>query len=90
MVDQEPTRAPNEPIEEFLNEILDSGMPESRIYEYKFLLKFFDDFTNDENVNLGGPSGLSMPINYVMPLAEKIKGAVESGKEIIITCQISQ
>ena len=45
VVDQEPTRAPNEPIEEFLNEILDSGMPEPRIYEYKFLLKFFDDFT---------------------------------------------
>ena len=78
VVDQEPTRAANEPIEEFLNEILDSGMPEPRIYEYKFLLKFFDDFTNDENVSsmIFDPSGLSMPINYVMPLAEKIKGAV--------------
>ena len=89
VVDQEPTRAANEPIEEFLNEILDSGMPEPRIYEYKFLLKFFDDFTNDENVSsmIFDPSGLSMPINYVMPLAEKIKGAVESGKEIIVRAE---
>ena len=86
VVDQEPTKAPSDPIEEILNEILDADMPAPRVYEYKFLLKFFDDFTNDENVEsmIFDPSGLNMPINYVIPLAEKIKGAVESGKEIIV------
>ncbi len=86
LVDQEPTLADPEPIEQFLSEIVGEGMPSQRVYEYKFLLKFFDDFKNDENVDsmIFDPSGLSMPINYVLPLAEKIKAAVDSGKEVIV------
>ena len=41
LVDQEPTLADPEPFEQFLSEIVGEGMPSQRVYEYKFLLKFF-------------------------------------------------
>ena len=50
------------------------------------MLEFFEDFKNDERVSamIFDPSGLVVSIVYALPIAQKIKEAVDSGKTIIV------
>ena len=85
VVDQEPGKVEAEWWEQALEESL--GVAEStRVYQYRDMIKFFEDFKNDENVDamIFDPSGLGIQIPYVLAIAEKIKEAVDAGKEIVV------
>jgi protease-4 len=85
VVDQEPGRADLEWWEQALEESLGEG-ESTRVYQYRDMIKFFEDFKNDENVDamIFDPSGLGIQIPYVLAIAEKIKEAVDAGKEIVV------
>jgi len=85
VVDQEPGKVEAEWWQQALEESL--GTAEStRVYQYRDMIKFFEDFKNDENVDamIFDPSGLDIQIPYVLAIAEKIKEAVDAGKEIVV------
>ena len=83
VVDQAPTPAPVQWWEES-----EFGLAQSQpiYYPYQDMLDFFEDFKNDERVDamIFDPSGLGVSIVYALPIAKKIKEAVDSGKEIVI------
>ena len=89
VVDQEPVSRPSEWYEEALNDSLGGfgAQPTTpRLYEYRMLMKFFDDFKNDDRVTamIFDPTGLGINPAYALPLARKIKETVDSGKEIVV------
>ena len=89
VVDQEPVKRPSEWYEDALNDSLGGfgAQPATpRLYEYRMLMKFFDDFKNDDRVTamIFDPTELGINPTYALPLAKKIKEAVDSGKEIIV------
>ena len=85
VVDQPPTPPPPQ-----WWEGLDSGVLPSQnetiYYPYQDMLQYFEDFKNDERVGamIFDPSGLGVSIVYALPIAKKIKEAVDSGKEVIV------
>jgi len=85
VVDQEPGKVEAEWWEQVLEESL-GGAESTRVYQYRDMIKFFEDFKNDENVDamIFDPSGLGIQIPYVLAIAEKIKEAVDAGKEIVV------
>ena len=85
IVDQEPSTPEREWFEEALEESF-GQTSEMRVYQFRDMIQFFEDFKNDDNVNamIFDPSRLSVPIPYVLTIAEKIKEAVDNGKEIIV------
>lgn len=84
VVDQPPTPAPTQ----WYSEIDGLGLnpPQPIFYQYQDMLDFFEDFKNDERVSamIFDPSGLGVSIVYALPIAQKIKEAVDAGKEVII------
>ena len=84
VVDQPPTPAPTP----WYSEIDGLGLnaPQPIFYQYQDMLDFFEDFKNDERVSamIFDPSGLGVSIVYALPIAQKIKEAVDAGKEVII------
>ncbi len=85
VVDQEHGKDEAEWWEQALEESL-GGAESTRVYQYRDMIKFFEDFKNDENVDamIFDPSGLGIQIPYVLAIAEKIKEAVDAGKEIVV------
>ena len=84
VVDQPPTPPPAQWWED-----LDGVLPsqnETLYYPYQDMLDYFEDFKNDERVNamIFDPSGLGVSIVYALPIAEKMKEAVDAGKEIVV------
>ncbi len=76
---------PSEPEPQWYDEL--GFAEESTIYyPYQDMLEFFEDFKNDERVSamIFDPSGLGVSIVYALPIAQKIKEAVDSGKTIIV------
>lgn len=76
---------PSEPEPQWYDEL--GFAEESTIYyPYQDMLQFFEDFKNDERVSamIFDPSGLGVSIVYALPIAQKIKEAVDSGKTIIV------
>ena len=76
---------PSEPEPQWYDEL--GFAEESTIYyPYQDMLDFFEDFKNDERVSamIFDPSGLGVSIVYALPIAQKIKEAVDSGKTIIV------
>ncbi|GIS47091.1 MAG: hypothetical protein Ct9H90mP19_3280 [Gammaproteobacteria bacterium] len=55
-------------------------------YPYQDMLEYFEDFKNDERVDamIFDPSGLGVSIVYALPIAKKMKEAVDAGKEIVV------
>jgi hypothetical protein len=89
VVDQEPVKRPSEWYEDALNDSFGGfgAQPATpRLYEYRMLMKFFDDFKNDDRVSamIFDPTELGINPTYALPLARKIKEAVDSGKEVIV------
>ena len=84
VVDQPPTPAPTQ----WYSGIDGLGLnaPQPIFYQYQDMLDFFEDFKNDERVSamIFDPSGLGVSIVYALPIAQKIKEAVDAGKEVII------
>ena len=77
---------PSEPAAEWYDEF-DFGNNQSPIYyPYQDMLEFFEDFKNDDRVSamIFDPSGLGVSIVYALPIAQKIKEAVDAGKEVVI------
>ena len=78
VVDQEPVSRPSEWYEDALNDSLGGfgAQPTTpRLYEYRMLMKFFDDFKNDDRVTamIFDSTGLGINPTYALPLARKIK-----------------
>ena len=85
VVDQPPTPAPTQWYSEL--DCLGCGSQQQPIfYPYQDMLDFFEDFKNDDRVSamIFDPSGLGVSIVYALPIAKKIKEAVDAGKEVII------
>ena len=85
VVDQPPTPAPAQWYSEI--EGLDFGADAQPIfYPYQDMLDYFEDFKNDDRVSamIFNTAGLGVSIVYALPIAQKIKEAVDAGKEIII------
>ena len=85
VVDQPPTPAPAQWYSEI--EGLDFGADAQPIfYPYQDMLNYFEDFKNDDRVSamIFNTAGLGVSIVYALPIAQKIKEAVDAGKEIII------
>ena len=84
VVDQPPTPPPAQWWEDI--EGLVPAQNQMIYYPYQDMLQYFEDFKNDERVNamIFDPSGLGVSIVYALPIARKIKEAVDSGKEIIV------
>ena len=84
VVDQPPTPAPTQ----WYSEIDGLGLnpPQPIFYQYQDMLNFFENFKNDKRVSamIFDPSGLGVSIVYALPIAQKIKEAVDAGKEVII------
>ena len=77
---------PSEPAAEWYDEF-DIGSNQSPIYyPYQDMLEFFEDFKNDDRVSamIFDPSGLGVSIVYALPIAQKIKEAVDAGKEVVV------
>ena len=84
VVDQPPTPPPAQWWED-----LDGVIPSQNgtiYYPYQDMLEYFDDFKNDERVDamIFDPSGLGVSIVYALPIAKKMKEAVDAGKEIVV------
>ena len=84
VVDQPPTPPPAQWWED-----LDGVIPAQNgtiYYPYQDMLEYFDDFKNDERVDamIFDPSGLGVSIVYALPIAKKMKEAVDAGKEIVV------
>ena len=84
VVDQPPTPPPAQWWED-----LDGVIPSQNgtiYYPYQDMLEYFDDFKNDERVDamIFDPSGLGVSIVYALPIAMKMKEAVDAGKEIVV------
>ena len=84
VVDQPPTPPPAQWWED-----LDGVIPAQNgtiYYPYQDMLEYFDDFKNDERVDamIFDPSGLGVSIVYALPIAMKMKEAVDAGKEIVV------
>jgi len=84
VVDQPPTSPPAQWWED-----LDGVIPaqnQTIYYPYQDMLEYFDDFKNDERVDamIFDPSGLGVSIVYALPIAKKMKEAVDAGKEIVV------
>ena len=79
---------PSEPAAEWYAEFnFDFAGNESPIYyPYQDMLEFFEDFKNDDRVSamIFDPSGLRVSIVYALPIAQKIKEAVDAGKEVVV------
>jgi protease-4 len=85
VVDQPPTPAQTEWYSEI--EGLSFGADSQPIYyPYQDMLDYFEDFKNDDRVSamIFDTAGLGVSIVYALPIAQKIKEAVDAGKEIII------
>ncbi len=85
VVDQPPTPAQTEWYSEI--EGLSFGADSQPIYyPYQDMLDYFEDFKNDDRVSamIFDTGGLGVSIVYALPIAQKIKEAVDAGKEIII------
>ena len=70
VVDQEPVSRPSEWYEEALNNSLGGfgAQPTTpRLYEYRMLMKFFDDFKNDDRVTamIFDPTGLGINLSLI-------------------------
>ena len=84
VVDQPPTPPPAQWWED-----LDGVIPAQNgtiYYPYQDMLEYFEDFKNDERVDamIFDPSGLGVSIVYALPIAKKMKEAVDAGKEIVV------
>ena len=84
VVDQPPSPPPAQWWED-----LDGVIPSQNgtiYYPYQDMLEYFDDFKNDERVDamIFDPSGLGVSIVYALPIAKKMKEAVDAGKEIVV------
>ena len=85
VVDQAPTPAQTEWYSEI--EGLSFGADSQPIfYPYQDMLDYFEDFKNDDRVSamIFDTAGLGVSIVYALPIARKIKEAVDAGKEIIV------
>lgn len=85
VVDQPPTPAQTEWYTEI--EGLSFGADTQPIfYPYQDMLDYFEDFKNDDRVSamIFDTAGLGVSIVYALPIAKKIKEAVDAGKEIIV------
>ncbi len=85
VVDQPPTPAPTQWYLE-LDGLGFGSQQQPIFYPYQDMLDFFEDFKNDDRVSamIFDPSGLGVSIVYALPIAKKIKEAVDAGKEVII------
>ena len=84
VVDQPPTPPPAQWWED-----IDGVIPSQNgtiYYPYQDMLDYFEDFKNDERVDamIFDPSGLGVSIVYALPIAKKMKEAVDAGKEIVV------
>ena len=84
VVDQPPSPPPAQWWED-----LDGVIPSQNgtiYYPYQDMLEYFEDFKNDERVDamIFDPSGLGVSIVYALPIAKKMKEAVDAGKEIVV------
>ena len=84
VVDQPPTPPPAQWWED-----IDGVIPPQNgtiYYPYQDMLEYFEDFKNDERVDamIFDPSGLGVSIVYALPIAKKMKEAVDAGKEIVV------
>ena len=84
VVDQPPSPPPAQWWED-----LDGVIPSQNgtiYYPYQDMLEYFEDFKNDERVDamIFEPSGLGVSIVYALPIAKKMKEAVDAGKEIVV------
>ena len=84
VVDQPPTPPPAQWWED-----IDGVIPSQNgtiYYPYQDMLEYFEDFKNDERVDamIFDPSGLGVSIVYALPIAKKMKEAVDAGKEIVV------
>ena len=84
IVDQPPTPPPAQWWED-----IDGVIPSQNgtiYYPYQDMLEYFEDFKNDERVDamIFDPSGLGVSIVYALPIAKKMKEAVDAGKEIVV------
>ena len=87
IVDQPPTPAPTEWYSEIEGLNLSFGAGSQPLYyPYQDMLEYFEDFKNDDRVStmIFDTAGLGVSIVYALPIARKIKEAVDAGKEIII------
>ena len=77
---------PSEPAAEWYDEFEFAGNESPIYYPYQDMLEFFEDFKNDDRVSamIFDPSGLGVSIVYALPIAQKIKEAVDAGKEVIV------
>ena len=85
VVDQPPTPAKTEWYTEI--EGFSFGADSQPIfYPYQDMLDYFEDFKNDDRVSamIFDTAGLGVSIVYALPIAKKIKEAVDAGKEIIV------
>ena len=85
VVDQPPTPAQTEWYTEI--EGFSFGADSQPIfYPYQDMLDYFEDFKNDDRVSamIFDTAGLGVSIVYALPIAQKIKEAVDAGKEIIV------
>ena len=85
IVDQPPTPASAEWYSEI--EGLNFGADSQPLYyPYQDMLEYFEDFKNDDRVSamIFDTAGLGVSIVYALPIAQKIKEAVDAGKEIIV------
>ena len=85
VVDQPPTPAQTEWYTEI--EGFSFGTDSQPIfYPYQDMLDYFEDFKNDDRVSamIFDTAGLGVSIVYALPIARKIKEAVDAGKEIIV------
>ena len=85
VVDQPPTPAQTEWYTEI--EGFSFGADSQPIfYPYQDMLDYFEDFKNDDRVSamIFDTAGLGVSIVYALPIAKKIKEAVDAGKEIIV------
>ena len=85
VVDQPPTPAKTEWYTEI--EGFSFGADSQPIfYPYQDMLDYFEDFKNDDRVSamIFDTAGLGVSIVYALPIARKIKEAVDAGKEIIV------
>jgi len=85
VVDQPPTPAPAQWYSEIEGLSFGAG-PQPIYYPYQDMLDYFEDFKNDDRVSvmIFDTAGLGVSIVYALPIAKKIKEAVDAGKEIII------
>ena len=77
---------PSEPAAQWYDEFEFAGNESPIYYPYQDMLEFFEDFKNDDRVSamIFDPSGLGVSIVYALPIAQKIKEAVDAGKEVVI------